>query len=155
MFNEVLHWLSGQMCSPGKPSVLCAWIKLLLCCNISFLSPVRPRSHVENKTKTKHAHVFTNTHNSFKLAAACEWVDSLFAAVHKHTATLMQGRPWLRDTNTGRQHRRKTGMKNSAGKMRINGCQSPCGIGNQWSIKAAFPQQTDKIAWIRSAWHFS
>lgn len=41
-------------------------------------------------------------------------------------------------TNTGHEHRRTTGMKNSAEKMRINGCQSPCGIGNQWSIKAAF-----------------
>lgn len=27
--------------------------------------------------------------------------------------------------------KRETGMKNSAEKMRINGCQFPCGIGNQ------------------------
>lgn len=37
VFNDVLHCLTGQICSPGKLSVVYAWIKLILYCYISFL----------------------------------------------------------------------------------------------------------------------
>lgn len=45
----------------------------------------------------------------------------------------------------GHERVRKTEEEkgSSAEEMRINGCQSPCGIGGQWSIKAAF-STTDK-----------
>lgn len=92
----------------------------------------------------------TNTEPAPIKISCVSWVKAFFICCIAETHCVAMVLLWLRH-----KHMWKTAMKNSAEKMRINGCQSPCGIGNQWSIKGAFSQQTDKIAWITSAWHFS
>lgn len=130
---------------------LCIALELNSCYHVTSLFSFSCLSTLMCRNRN---HMCARAHRStrarFKLAAHCAWIFSICCRLLK-----IQEAPRLKDTNTGHELGRKTGMKNSAEKMRINGCQFPCGIGNQWSIKPAFPQQTDKIAWIRSAWHFS
>lgn len=120
--SALVEWTNMLPWEPG-------WIKLMVCGYISSLSFLSIYTDVGIKTNGTHLHTQT-----FQISGTL-WV--LVFSSCKNSDILAE----TQDLSP----RRKTWMRTLLSeKMRINGCQSPCRISRQWTIKAAFPQHTHK-----------
>lgn len=109
VFNEVGHWLTGQICSPGKPSVLGAWIKHMPRSSyISFVSlPTACAAEAQVHEEFACAEVFTFY---CTLEAAIHSVPFRFCAAARRCVTAPRHKHVRKTEEEKREREKKKGV---------------------------------------------